>query len=122
MRYKSRNVESIKGLVREMILNQLYEMVENIHSTEFGGLHIRSKIARSVLKKENVFDASDIEIDLFLRNLNFEVAKLIGKLEFQTGATPTVKRTSTNAVDRNAFFGNVPQHLIDGEKSILDKF
>ena len=113
MKYQKTNVKSIKGLVRKMILNQLYEMVKSIHLTEFGGLDIRSKIARSVLKKESVLEASNIEIDLFLRNLNFEVAKLIGKLEVQTGATPTVKRTTNNAVDRNAFFGNVPQHLID---------
>ena len=65
MKYQKTNVKSIKGLVRKMILNQLYEMVKNIHLTEFGGLHIRSKIARSVLKKENVLEASDIEIDLF---------------------------------------------------------
>jgi len=116
MKYHKTNVKSIKGLVRKMILNQLYEMVKNIHLTEFGGLHIRSEIARSVLKKENVLEASDIEIDLFLRNLNFEVAKLIGKLEMQTGATPTVERTTNNAVSKTPYFGNVPQHLIDGEE------
>jgi hypothetical protein len=106
MKYHSKNVDSIKNLARLMILNKLYDLVEDIYETEFHGLDIRSETAQSILKKEGVAEVSNIEADLFMRNLSFEVAKLIGKLELQTGTFDTVKRTTNGAVCRTPFFGN----------------
>ena len=106
MKYHSKNVDSPKNLARLMILNKLYDLVENIYETEFHGLDIRSEPAQSILKKAGVIEVSNIEADLFMRNLSFEVAKLIGKLELQTGAFDTVKRTTNGAVCKTPFFGS----------------
>ena len=69
-------------------------------------LFLLAKGYQSILKKEGVIEVSNIEADLFMRNLSFEVAKLIGKLELQTGTFDTVKRTTTGAVCKTPFFGS----------------
>ena len=55
MKYHSKNVDSPKNLARLMILNKLYDLVENIYETEFHGLDIRSETAQSFCDPGNLY-------------------------------------------------------------------
>ena len=57
--------------------------MNNILDKEFGGLDIRSPITREILKKEQGFECSELEAELLMKNLVFEIAKVVGKLENQ---------------------------------------
>ena len=82
-----------------LILNVLTGLEDEVYKKNFGNLDIRSEISRYVLKKDQGFEITDFEANLLLKTITFEVAKIIGKLETQTGViTGIVQRTKSGTV------------------------
>ena len=99
MKYKNEEIHNINHLAKVLILQSLVGLEDKVHQDNFGSLDIRSGIARKVLKETEGFEVSDLEADLLLRTLKFEIAKVIGKLENQTGIiSGLVIRTNTGTV------------------------
>ena len=86
MKYKNEEIKNINWLAKRLILNEVSCLMSNILDGEFGGLDIRSPIAKEILKKEQGFECSDLEAELLMKNLAFEIAKVVGKLENQAVA------------------------------------
>jgi len=101
MLYHNQEVTNPSRLARAMILNQLIELEDTIHATEFNDLDIRSPIAKELLKKELGIQISQMEAVEFFGILKFELAKIIGKLENSTGImTGMVHRNTTGSVKK----------------------
>jgi hypothetical protein len=104
MKYKNEEIRNINHLAKVLILQSLVGLEDKVHQDNFGSLDIRSGIARKVLKETEGFEVSDLEADLLLRTLKFEIAKVIGKLENQTGLnTNTVVRTRQGYVSKQGY-------------------
>ena len=113
MKYHGTEVKSLQHIARCMILNQLIDLEDAIVMTEFGDLDIRSPIAKELLKREVGIEMSHIESLEFLAQLRFEIAKLIGKLEHQTGViTGKVHRTTGHVVYKGAYVKEVHQEYL----------
>ena len=77
---------------------------DQVHKEMFGGLDIRSDIAKRILKEHQNFEVSEFEAEVLLKNISFEIAKIIGKLENQTGIdTGLVQRNNAGYVDRQSY-------------------
>jgi|TARA_R110000823_G_C15779295_1_gene484916 hypothetical protein len=101
MLYHNQEISNLSRLARAMILNQLIELEETIHATEFNDLDIRSPMAQDLLNKELGIQISQIEAVEFFGTLKFELAKIIGKLENTTGImTGMVHRNTTGSVKK----------------------
>ena len=81
MQYKNEEIKNINWLAKRLILNEVSCLMSNILDGEFGGLDIRSPIAKEIPKKEQGFECSELEAELLMKNLAFEIAKVVGKLE-----------------------------------------
>ena len=101
MLYHNKEVSNPSRLARAMILNQLIDLEDRIHETEFHDLDIRSPLASDLLKKELGISISQIEAVEFFGLLKFELAKIISKLENTTGViTNMVHRNTTGSVKK----------------------
>ena len=83
MKYENEEIKNINWLAKRLILKEASYLMNNILDKEFGGLDIRSPISREILKKEQGFECSELEAELLMKNLVFEIAKVVGKLENQ---------------------------------------
>ena len=106
MKIGDKEIKNANHAARVLILHALKEIAQDAHSYIFGGLDIRSEIARKVIKDSEGIDiASELEAELLLRNIEFEFAKILGSLETKTGIlTHMVARNSSGYVDKNAYF------------------
>ena len=104
MKWNNEEIINPNHLARTLILNVLCGLEDQVHKEMFGGLDIRSDIARKILKEHQDFEVSDFEAEVLLNNITFETAKIIGKLETQTGIrTGLVKRNKAGFVDKQSY-------------------
>ena len=105
MKVGEKEIKTMSHAARLLLLTHLTDLADDPHKFLFGGLDLRSPISRDVLRDaENLDIASDYEADRLLKNLNFEIAKILGKLENQTGLiTGKVARNSAGHVNRGAY-------------------
>lgn len=104
MKYKNEEILNINHLAKILILQSLVDLEDKVHQDNFGNMDIRSDIARKVLKETQGFEVSDLESELLLKTIKFEIAKVIGKLEHQTGYfTGQVIRTNTGTVAKGGY-------------------
>ena len=79
MKWNNEEITNPNHLARTMILNVLIGLEDQVHKEMFGGLDIRSDIAKRILKVNQKFEVSDFEAEVLLKNISFEIAKIIGK-------------------------------------------
>ena len=104
MKWNNEEITNPNHLARTMILNVLIGLEDQVHKEMFGGLDIRSDIAKRILQEHQNFEVSDFEAEVLLKNISFEIAKIIGKLENQTGIdTGLVARNNQGYVDRQSY-------------------
>ena len=105
MKYKNQEVKNVNHLAKTLILHTIVDLEDKVYKDAFGGLDIRSDIARQVLKDNEGFEVSELETELLIKTIKFEVAKVLGKLENQTGIdTGLVARNNQGFVDKNSYF------------------
>ena len=104
MKYKNQEVKNVNHLAKTLILHTIVDLEDKVYKDAFGGLDIRSDIARQVLKDNEGFEVSELETELLIKTIKFEVAKVLGKLENQTGIdTGLVARNNQGYVDKNSY-------------------
>ena len=104
MKYKNQEVKNVNHLAKTLILNAIVDLEDKVYETAFGGLDIRSDISRKILKDNEGFEVSELETELLIKTIKFEVAKVLGKLENQTGIdTGLVARNNQGYVDKNSY-------------------
>ena len=105
MKYKNQEVKNVNHLAKTLILHTIVDLEDKVYKDAFGGLDIRSDIARQVLKDNEGFEVSELETELLIKTIKFEVAKVLGKLENQTGIdTGIVSRNNQGFVDIHSYF------------------
>ena len=103
MKYHGLEIKSFAYLARVMILNQMIELEERIHESEFNDLDVRSPVAQEVLKKEGI-EISALESHELLTTLKFEIGKLMSKLESATGVdTGLVIKNSQGSIYKHGY-------------------
>ena len=105
MKVGETEIKSMSHAAKLLLVTHLTELADDPHKFLFGGLDLRSPISRDVLRDAENFDiASEYEADELLRYINFEIAKILGKLENQTGViTGKVARNSSGYVSKGAY-------------------
>ena len=104
MKYKNEEIKNVNHLAKILILSSIANLEDHIYQSCFGGLDIMNPIARQVLRDAEGFEISDLEVELLTKTLKFEIAKVIGKLENQTGLnTKTVVRTRQGYVSKQGY-------------------
>ena len=105
MKYQNEEVKNINNVAKRIILKHMYYFLSDTINKEFGGLDIRSKIAKEILKQEQGFDCSVYEAEVLMKTLNFEMANVIGKLENQClhPEEHTVPRNNQGHIAKQSF-------------------
>lgn len=104
MKYKNEEVTNVNHLVKTLILDAIVDLEDKVYKNAFGGLDIRSDVARKILKDNEGFEISEFELEILTKTIKFEVAKVLGKLEIQTGIdTGLVKRNNAGHVHSQAY-------------------
>ena len=104
MKWNNEEITNLNHLARVLIMNSLVGLEDKVHQDNFGNLSLKSEIARRVLKIAEGCEVSDFEAEVLLKNISFEIAKIIGKLENQTGIdTGLVKRNNAGFVDKQSY-------------------
>lgn len=104
MKIANVEVTDLQNLTRIFIQGELIHLEDRVLDTLTGGLDLRSKTAQYILKENNGLVCSELEFEMFMKTLKFEVAKIIGKLENQTGVvTGIVKRNTAGNVDKQSY-------------------
>ena len=73
MKWNNEEITNPNHLARTMILNVLIGLEDQVHKEMFGGLDIRSDIAKRILKEHQNFEVSDFEAEVLLKNISFEI-------------------------------------------------
>jgi hypothetical protein len=104
MKYQNQEIKNVNHLAKLLILSSIVDLEDQVYQRCFGGLNIMDSVARQVLKDAEGFEISDLESELLIKTLQFEVAKVIGKLENQTGIdTKLVARNRQGYVSKQAY-------------------
>jgi len=112
LQYHNQEIKSFGYIAKLMILNQLIELEDRIHESEFNNLDIRSPIAQKILKEELGIEISQLESHEFLTTLKFEIGKVMAKLESATGVdTGLVIRNSQGSIYKHGYSQVVDKEL-----------
>jgi hypothetical protein len=104
MKYENIEILNINSFAKKLILQSLLSLEDDVHKQAFGGLDIRSDMVKDLLKNIKEAELTNLEADMLIKEIKFEVAKVIGKLETQTGIdTGLVKRNSAGHVARQQY-------------------
>jgi len=112
LQYHNQEIKSFGYIAKLMILNQLIELEDRIHESEFNNLDIRSPIAQKILKEELGIEISQLEAHEFLTTLKFEIGKILSKLEAGTGIhTGLVLKNCQGAIYKQGYSQVVDKEL-----------
>ena len=104
MKYENIEILNINNFAKRLILQSLLSLEDDVHNQAFGGLDIRSDMVRELLKNKKEAEISNLEAEMLIKEIKFEVAKVIGKLETQTGIkTGFVKRNAAGHIARQQY-------------------
>lgn len=105
MKINNDEIKNVNYAAKMLILKHLVDFSTDVETSMFGGLDLRSEIARHVLKDaEKVEITSELESQILLNNINFELAKIIATLENTTGqVSGLVIRNGAGHVNKNAY-------------------
>ena len=104
MKYQNQEIKNVNHLAKLLILSSIVDLEDQVYQRCFGGLNIMDSVARQVLKDAEGFVISDLESELLIKTIKFEIAKVIGKLENQTGIdTKIVTRNNQGYVSKQAY-------------------
>ena len=104
MKFANKQLTNIEQFTKCLIQDDLVGLEERIINNLFSGLDPRSDIGRKILLEQEGTEVSDMEYEHLIKRLKFEAAKVIGKLESQTGInTGLVKRNKQGHVSKQAY-------------------
>ena len=97
MKYLNQEINNINHLAKRLILKRLCNLEDEIHKREFGNFDIRSKIALELFNSDPAFgwQMNEQEGELLIKNISFEIAKIISTLENSCGSQTGIPKKSS---------------------------